>query len=844
MWSNTRIAPRQDVRGNLHFSRFGVYGYWIVTPPDKPLADEAGLAQAAVAHWALADLLPFKPSFAGTSSLLDPSLVGDRMRVGVDSRFLLYDTICDAREAEVEATASRLPVYWIWARLDPHLGSFNPLHRAAQYLTEAGLNAPRPSQKNIDLYWAAMERMESMIPSAFRPMRPSPAQIRWLYRRQMTIGVVDKPIPLPGSTDSATTGFSWSPQVDVFEGPEGQEGSVPPLSAMCRVDSFDDQAHTSYQVHLGVASFPAGGIYFPGSKFTEIMSNLSDPETGERIHVDWWQRPVWLGLAKVNKENQSANRKIEEQYIQQSGRRSTYELSVSQEAVQAYEAELASGAREGEVQYTTVFSLGADSASKALRHYGKVRDALADLGVEIDARVGQQKRMFRAIRPGPKDKITDTFVQYTTRVGYSRYIPFTSTRAGDATGRYVGLNKLSGDLDPVFLNTRGARRQSQAGGGFYCGDPSGGKTYAAMTDAAEDAVSGSTVCILDSSGQWKKLAHKVPDGGSFDLARGEYTVDAMITNPGAEAAALMADVLCQMAGVGARSDIAADVRLLFGQRGGLFFTSVADALNFMQLHQDSTDDLRRFARSVVSWGTSPAAASIIGYVVNEQTGERRPMPAIDFDRVSMLVAETQGLSLPDENQSKAAASGLKELDAAQLIGLTVMNLFIHHLRDVFYSRKAHQDIIILEESWRLRFQKALSEVAFDVLRTGRWVNVDIRFISQKPWDDFEHLDIELASTYIFMFRVKASKMAAKAADFLGVDVERWPDIAKEITGLSAPDEVRDPFGRPIEIEDAAVPRIRRGECIARIGKDLVWMKRAEMVIPEWHEAADTTSVRV
>ncbi|WP_157933471.1 ATP-binding protein [Mycobacteroides abscessus] len=844
MWNSSRFTPKQDVRGNIHFSPFGVYAYWILTPPDKPLADELGLQRAAQAHWELGNLLDFKPGLAGTSSLSDPKLVRAKMTFDVDADLHpYYNGIVIARENEAHGAQTRFPVYWVWVRLDPHRGSLNPLHMLKRTVVDLGFLAPKPTAENVEKYFAVMQDVEKHIPPSFRPARPTSAQIRWFYHRQITHGAVDKPIPLPNSTDGMTVGYRWQPWIDIWEGPKGQESTVGAFTAMTRVDSHDDNVVTSYQVHLGVSAFPQGGIYFPGSKFTEIMSNLSHPVTGEPIRVDWTQRARRIRLSKTRKKIQDDQRKISEQEGQQAGRTTGHELMVSAEALQAYEQELSAGPQEAEIVYTTVFSVGADSARKAMEHAEAVKEALAGLGIEAEARNGQQRRMFRAIRPGPRDNITDTFVQFTTRAGWSRYIPFTSTRAGDQSGRAIGVNKTSGDLDFVYVNDRGAARQVQFGGAIYGGDPRTGKTHACMRDILEEAMAGARAVILDNTEQWKKLIQKVPDAFSVNLAFGQFTVDQMVYAPGPLAAENMGAALVKIAGVDPKGPAASAMRLALNDQGGRRFSSIAHFLGWITSKDPTVPaELKEFGDMLLSWASSPSAAPLLG-VIHPETGERVPLPVLPLDKVTMAVIETQDLALPTEADLKAAAEGIP-LDTRQIIAQAVITEFARYVRAVFYRDKHRLDKLVIEEGWRLNWMYELKMLAYEILRTGPANNVDVAFISQKPWKDFPDLDLDLSARNIFMFRIEALEEAKKAARFMNVDVDRWPSVAEEITQLSPRPQFKDAFGRPMPVDEGAVPRTRRGECLAKIGTDLVWVKTFEMALPEWEQAADTTPERV
>ncbi|MEN4464198.1 ATP-binding protein [Mycolicibacterium conceptionense] len=825
-WSDGKVAPLHDVYGNLHFSPFGVFAYWIITPPDRPLANEAGAEAAAQAHRKLTEILPLRPGFAGTSTLKDPRFIYEQQVKGVNLReYDLFEHIATGRRLQAEAIEPRFPAYWMWVRLEPHGSAANPFRALHQRLVRAGFLAPKASQETLELYWQLMLEVEGRIPAAFAPIRPTSPQIRWFYRRQQTLGVVDVPLPLPEYSDSAVLGHRWQAKVDLDEHD---------LSAMLRVTSFDkDLKQESYQIHAVVESMPPGGIYFPDSNFTGLIANLQDVNGG-RVNVDWAQRAHLLPLRKANRRNQKAFRKINEQYDQQTGRRTTQDLEQSDEAVSDFEQELTMYPREAEIVYTTYFTVGAPTEREARAGYNELTDVLEGLRMEIAAPVGQQKRMYRAIRPGVEDlSIQSSYAQYTSRTGWARHIPLSSVRFGDTKGRVVGLNKMSGDLDFVFVDFRGEARRVSTGGMIIGGDPRKGKTHFAMLNAAEEAVSGACVVAFDAKGEWRRFAKVVPGSAAVNLAGGEYTVDPLITIGGQLGKDLLADELIRMTGIPAKDEVASELRVLLNEKP---WSSAAELLSFLNDPQHCPTVLRPLGRQLLSWSGTRAGQSLFGWV-NPKTGQREPLPALDLRSVSLLVVDVQDLGLPNEEEVHAARSGGEELTQSQLIGQSVMTLFALYLRAAFYSRQT-RDIIVFDEGWRTMMMKVLRDMVFEIFRTGPAANVDCWLLSQKPWRDFEGMDDDLARVRV-MFTVESPKEAAAAAEWMTVDVDRHPSIAETLsTGLSPRNKVNDAFHRSSGGE--VVDRDRMGECLIRIGDgELGWIKTLEMVFPEWEEAADT-----
>ncbi|MBU8817558.1 hypothetical protein EB74_11635 [Mycobacterium sp. SWH-M5] len=826
-WSDGKVAPLQDLYGNVHFSPFGVFAYWIVTPPDKPLANESRAAASAAAHRELTEILPAKPAFACTSTLKDPRFIYDQQVKGVDlQRYPLFAHVAEGRRIQAEVTQPRFPVYWMWVRLEPHGNPLNPFSWAHRRLVRAGFLAPKADAATLDEYMRLMWEVEQKIPPQFSPIRPTAPQIRWLHRRQHTLGVVDEPLPLPEYSDGAMLGHRWQAQIDLDEHE---------LQPMLKVTAFDDGRTESFQIHAAVTTFPAGGIYFPGSNFTAMISALQD-RNNNRVHVDWAQRAHSLPLRKANRRQEKSLRKINEQYDQQTGRRITTELAQSEEALEGFEEDLMSHPREAEVVYTTYFTVGAASAREAREGFESLREVLEEVRVEIAAPVGQQKRMFRAIRPGVEDlSIQDPFAQYTSRTGWARHIPLTTTRFGDTGGRAIGLNKMSGDLDFVFLDTRGEVRRYQSGGMIIGGDPRKGKTHFAMLNAGEEAISGACVVMFDATRQrqWRKFAKVVPGSGAIDLANGDFTADPLVTIGGQQGAALIVNELVRIAGEPANSDAATELRLLVASRP---WPSTAALLEFMTTDPSCPPPLQPLGRRLLGWATSRTAEALFGRV-NERTGRREPLPMLSLDEVTLLVCETQDLGLPTEEEVAAANSGGDPLSEEQMIAQSVMALFAAYLRKVFYGRQT-RDILGFDEGWRTVSMKVLHDLVFEIFRTGPAANVDVWLISQKPWHDFAGLDDDLARVRV-LFAVEDGLQARAAVRWMGIDPDRYPDIAKTLsTELSPRTTVRDAFHRSSGVD--VVDRDRLGECLIRMGDgEHGWIKAFENVFPEWEEAADT-----
>lgn len=829
--SSKKVAPLQDFYGNLHFSPSGVFAYWIVTPPDKPLANARGLAAAAAAHRAFTDLLPLRPALEGTSVLKSPRFIYEQQARYADTRrFPLFEQICRGREREAAATAPRYPVFWLYVRLEPPMSGLNVFGAAHRRLVRAGMVAPRATEQTLAEYWELMQSVEARIPAVFAPVRPTGAQLRWFHRRQHTLGVVDEPLPLPEDSDAALVGYRWAPRVELVEGDRSVAGVSRPL---LKVTSIDDGTRETYQIRAAVTSFPAGGIYFPGSNFTSVISDLYDELGQTRLQVDWSQRAHQLPLSRANRRNAAGFRKLNEQYGQQVGRRSTAQLDESEAALADFEYELSANPREAEVVFTTVFSIGAPTAEEAHQAYGRLRETLEELRVETAAPAGQQIRLYQSTRPGVEDlSIQSSFAQYTTRTGWSRFIPMVTRRFGDHGGRAVGLNRMSADLDFVNINFRGHGRQVMGGGMIVGGDPRTGKTHFTMLNAAEEAAAGACVVMFDAThGQhWRRFAQAVPNSAAINLAEGRATADPLILIGGVRGAELLVDELCRIASITDASTVA-ELRLLVTDHA---WPSTANLLDYLT-STSCPPALAGIGRQLLGWASTPTGQALFGR--KDASGSRVPLPTLAVDDVSLLVVETQDLDLPTEEEVRAAASGGTALTPRQMIGQSVMALFALYLRKVFYSRKSF-DILGFDEGWRTVSMKILKDLVFEIFRTGPAANVDVWMISQKPWRDFPGLDDDLARVRA-VFTVKDPREAAEAAQWCGVDPQAYPELVEALsTGLSPRSRVRDAFHRARDTE--VVPRDRMGECLLRIGEDDVgWVKTFEMVFSEWEQAADT-----
>lgn len=185
----------------------------------------------------------------------------------------------------------------------------------------------------------------------------------------------------------------------------------------------------------------------------------------------------------------------------------------------------------------------------------------------------------------------------------------------------------------------------------------------------------------------------------------------------------------------------------------------------------------------------------------------------------------------------AARTGGQQLTPQQMIAQSVMGLFAAYLRKVFYGRQT-RDILGFDEGWRTVSMKVLTDLVFEIFRTGPSNNVDVWLLSQKPWRDFAGLDDDLARVRV-LFAVESAAEAAEGARWMGIDPDRYPAIPSTLsTDLSPRSAARDAFHRSSTTE--VVPRDRMGECLIRMGDgEFGWTKTFEMVFPEWEQAADT-----
>ena len=827
--------PKHFVIDNLHFTDDGVWAYWIIDPLVHTLTATPQNVAAINAHRELAQLAQYQPSITCTSSLYNPETL-NQMQHGhaAAGRHKVYDLAVKQRTDALLADAARTPIYWLWIKLRPTILAPTMTHQVTQFLAERRLYTATPTHKNIEKYRSIRDIIRDNIPELFNPTPAAPQQIFWFWKRHYTLGSTDEPCPPSSLRLQNNSGFTYTPKINATESAGKKNKFWKPGLA---VQVNDEQ--TSYQIHALVAGMPDEGIVFPSSIFTNRAKRIVDDTTGQRVAVDITQHLKQSSLNKTHRNNNAAFKKINDQFEQQAGRRSTLELEQAQATLSQYEQELSSGVRETEIEVTTVFSIGATSHDKAHTEYNELRAELETLKVELQAIPGIQTKIWESNRPGKfLEEPGKCFTQFMSRTGWSQHLPINSQRFGDPAGLFIGCNRADPDLSPVMVNTRGRQRTQGLGGWVLGGDPGGGKTHLAMLIAALEAASGACVLAIDATAdkQWSTFGASVPDerplsSRILNLAAHPRAADALscgLDHPRTRVAAMFTDIV----GVDMKSPDAARIRDICSTTPA---ATAAGIIAAMSTNQDP--HIRQWAATLRSWSSTVAGRALLGHPDHNAADP----PFTLAVSPGLTVIDISEIGLPSATQLTAAAQpGGRPLTETHIMAQLLIENISVKLRDISYTDKETRTILILDEGWRIAQSPILSDLILDILRTGRSANTDLIVLTQKPWNDFQNIDDDLLHVRA-VFPVK-SKDAGKAIEWLGGgDDDAW--AAQLLTVGSTPEtKTTQTFFNPSHTDSHTVTR--HGECLMRIGaSEIGYTQILPMPFEEWAHAADTRPPR-
>lgn len=456
-------TPATYLAGHIMFTRFGTaWATWRLTGTWYRHAPHEQKLLARAQHQALWQKLRGEAMLLGLCADIDPAEVVQGMCDGIDlNQQQLWLDNAEAALGSLSEIGVGERTYW----LAVPLASVSP-GGVAKEVVSSGVDQVRellalprrvPSDAEIRALTARADRLESLIPSVFRPKRATAAQQLWisLHMQMRGLGSLG-PVPPAGEAATSarhTSGF-LEPWLD-----EGGQSDLEPRERLAvhrhrylkLISGLSDEP--SYQAMIALASTPKEGWEFPG---LEWVSRLDDFD----FDVDWCQRVRISSGDVARRRNKTRHAKLKDQLFQQDEGESddttsgVPHLQQIRDDLKEYQTRLAADEREIEVRHTTIAAVSgrtpelATAAAAAIRADGEMLKFL------WDQPIGGQEQLWWAMQPGtPLARGILDYEQITTGANFATAIPLVDSGFGSHRGFLLGFNRTTGRRTPVLWDS-------------------------------------------------------------------------------------------------------------------------------------------------------------------------------------------------------------------------------------------------------------------------------------------------------------------------------------------------------------------------------------------------------
>jgi hypothetical protein len=771
------LSPPKAVIDNLVFTRGGVYAEFILAGQLCGMAPYDVKRIMATGHRPLVRQLPSGMVFWGMTPRIDPMRMSQRMLGDYAHR---KDWVREVRDWDqyFNDTPYYEQVFGVRIPVDAGMAGRSgagAVAKTAQVVIGRDHDAPDTLQG----YRSIVEEILAKIPGQFAAQPATPRQIQWLYERHYTRGVIDRPFPGGdgGPRRLGAADFSWIP-ADFDEG--DQQGRkrlrswlrrrLPSFRAVLRIKSIA-RAH-SYQASLALAQLPRGGLAFPRA---EILLSPYDVDVEPTVAVDWFQHVTIRTREQELSRVDRAQRNLEDQDFQLSGRRaSNTDLVRRYAAAEQYLAALNESQLERGTESTTVIAVGAPTAKATAHAVQQIKTHFAEeLNTSLACRRGAQTALWQLGLPGSESQAPRSqFKQPTTTEQWSRFAPLLSSELGHETGILFADNMATRLRRPVFIEPESAPFRRSTPGMLWVGAPGGGKSQSAKRIVDGVIKRGSRVSIIDpgSLREWvPALAHLGDRVVVLDPAGGKVSLDGLRLFPREVAVENMLDHLLPMMGVEPESVVAGQLRHLLrpDQR-------VAESLGgLLRYLNDLSGQLRTEYAELTAKLNMWASVDYLRAMFDES------LPVAPIAEKDAVIWLTSDLELPSTSQTDNLHLYRRQSTRARA-GLAIYGM-ISALTRVTNTASGRFGFLVAEECRTFLASPPGQAETVRILTQGRKEHTGFFGISQSV----EHFDgIEkqyLPMRVITPFKPTDRDYARQAFKKMGIDTEEYPEVLETRT---------------------------------------------------------------
>lgn len=734
-------SPARAIAGNLMWTRTGsVWAIWRLQPLPygfRPLKDKD---DARSMHQALIRSLPGESLLLGVCAGLDPASVVERMIDGVDlEQHPDWAAECNATLDTLDDIPIGQRVFWLAVPLADPSGTDRATETwksaVARVRDTIGLPNPGIAPKDVERRAAQARRVADGIPAPFRPEPATPAQLVWLHLHAQQRGLfADYGLPERAGdiTEQFLTSRSGAALTEPWLDEGGQSdlsrGDLRTLNPLSRRYLKVAQPHAiteadaSYQALVVLSDVPEQMV-FPGSEFLGRIDEVG-------LEVDWAMRLVVRSSAQVTQKNQSALRKLNEQFTQREGELSHGLSTLDQAAADLaeYAQILESDKLEVEAQATIILATAGPTPDSALEQARHLSDYFGGSGYKLAQPVGYQEDLWWAMLPGsPSTSVVREFAQITTSKDLSATIPLASTDLGDSRGSLMALNTSTGRPGVVLHDIAGASARDVSGSMAVAGELGAGKSLLLKSLAGDVVDRGGQIVVPDRTamGEWADWATAVTEAQIVDLSDPEVSLDPLRMYGPAVGRNIAMSFLTPLLNVSPTSE------------QGALLNDVLDEAYLAHHGLGSLGELLVHLREECTYPGADQLARLMNVFARQPFGRVMFDPALTplAPSAPAIIVRTHTLQLPKKEELEHEHL-FKQLRVEKLFGRATYALLAGLARTICFADRSRLGMFVVDEAHHLTSSPEGEQEIIDFVRDGRKHMAAVALGSHDPEADF------------------------------------------------------------------------------------------------------------
>ncbi|MUL78779.1 ATP-binding protein [Mycolicibacterium sp. CBMA 226] len=821
MSTRTSAAPRAAI-GNLRFTDGGVYAEYLVSGMPFVFLSKDVQEGVAAFHTELHRSLPSGAKLDGLTVPVatrqisrrmfaaHPDLHPDNLPDGapIPPHTRRWIEHCQLWVNALAATRSRRRIHWLSLPLDYGLDGLSATGEW-QRRVNAVIGRDKDSDQSLAHYRELAATMVAALPPALFPKPVTVEQIWWHWNYTASRYTFNQPLPnLPYNPDARLDESVFTPVH--FDESAAALRERRWRAARTESDVFvrtfrnaEDRIPDSYQVTLGIETWPDSGLRWPESTLFKVCDDLTTPA----CNLDWSIHYVFESAEKAVDAQHNVILNIRDQ-ARQLGRHALSDdelvrkLASGKQLASAYKRTAERG-----VYPAVTITAAAASAEAVDAAITPIIRSFRKKNHGMTRRPGSQVTLWRGVNTGTEtSSALHEFRSPTTTAEFARFVPLLATRLGNNVGIPIGETIISPGMREVVLNDLvGAPGRDNPANITIGGSPGRGKSSFVKNFELSLHKMGVGQHIMDPTG-WEhaKALEIIPDDEKviFDVKKAKFSLDGLRIFPYEEAAERTVDSLLPQMGFAPLSPQASRLKGLLdpARRDAAGIGSTKGLIRYLA---DRSRPDRVALDDDLLIALEGLQAERLLYAMFDET-----LPLPDLSK-QLVIWNFGGLELPtitDEYQAHLHHMTTPSQRAAQAL----YGMAADVARTLFYSRREQPDMLWVEEAAAWTHSPGGQKCANNILRQGRKSWTMWGGISQNPPKDFGILEDEFIEQRICL-GFKFSDIAEATLRWCGRDVDRHPKLLADYVTNTSPTQAPNYGDDAIDSRHGKVIPGRHGE---------------------------------